>query len=351
MIRIPRSELEQFCADIFINLNIPEEEAWDSAKILVAADARGIPSHGVAHLARYTAGIRSGKIKGAVVPTILKETPLSRTIDAEGAMGMSLSRKCMDWVIEKALRQGAGFCAVRNSNHFGIAGYYTEMAARQGCIGMAFCNTAALGVPTYARKPWFGTNPIAFAAPGEKDDLFSLDMATTTVTRGRIEVAAREGEKLHPSWAVGKNGLSTDDPVSLLDDMLYLRGGGLLPLGGEGDAGYKGFGLAVMVDILSALLSGGTFGEEVRDSVETSARVCHFFMAIDIKMFRNLADFKADMSRMLKSIRKMEPAEGKERVLYAGLRHEETEAENNRLGIPLSDKTWEALQKEKNLPK
>jgi LDH2 family malate/lactate/ureidoglycolate dehydrogenase len=252
----------------------------------------------------------------------------------------------MDWVIDKAKKQGLGLCAVRNSNHFGIAGYYTEMAAKQGLIGIALTNTAALGVPTLARKPAFGTNPIAFAAPGEGRDMFSLDMATTTVTRGSVEISAREHLTMPEGWAVGKDGHTTYDPIQLLDDMLYLRGGGLLPLGGEGAAGYKGYGLAVMVDILCALLSGGDFGEDVRDSALTSARVCHFFMAIDIGMFRDLAAFKADMSLMLKRLTALEPAEGAERVFYAGLKAHEAEEEAEKLGVPLLENVWENVQQE-----
>jgi LDH2 family malate/lactate/ureidoglycolate dehydrogenase len=328
---------------MFRALGIPPEESDDSARILVAADARGIASHGVAHFSRYQAGIEAGRIKGGIVPTVLRETPISRVLDAEGAMGMSLSRKSMDWVIAAAREHGVGVCSIRNSNHFGIAGFYTEMAAQADLIGIALTNTAALGVPTYARDPFFGTNPIAFAAPGNNGQMFSLDMATTTVTRGAVEVYEREGKKLPPGWAVGKNGLTTDDPVSLLEDMLYLRGGGLLPLGGEGDAGYKGYGLAVMVDILTALTSGGTFGAAVRDSAVTSARVCHFFMALRIDLFRDSADFKADMTTMLAALNALPPAEGAGRVYYAGQKAQEAEAECGRIGVPVKVGVWENL--------
>ncbi|MDR1910051.1 MAG: Ldh family oxidoreductase [Spirochaetaceae bacterium] len=344
-VRILRRELEDFCSAIFCALGIPPREAEDSAKILVAADARGIPSHGVAHLSRYTRGIEAGLIRGGISPVVLRETAVSRVLDAGGAMGMSLSRAAMDWVIGAAEKHGVGLCSIRNSNHFGIAGYYTEMAARAGMIGMAFSNTAALGVPTNARNAFFGTNPIAFAAPGEGGDMFSLDMATTTVTRGRIEIAEREGRAIPPGWAVGVNGKATTDPARLLEDMLYLRGGGLLPLGGEGTAtgGYKGYGLAVMVDILCALTSGGTFGADVRDSETTSARVCHFFLALKLDMFRDPAEFKRDLSKMLRDLSSLSPAEGAERVYYAGLKSRENEEECGRLGVPVAGGVWAGL--------
>ncbi|MDR2402732.1 MAG: Ldh family oxidoreductase [Spirochaetaceae bacterium] len=346
MICIPRRDLEGLVSRIFQALGIPQEEADDSACILTAADARGIPSHGLGRINRYAQGIRAGLIRGNVEPRVLRETPLSRILDAEGGMGLSLSKKSMEWVIATARERGIGVCSIRNSNHFGIAGYYTEMAARQDMIGIAMTNTAALGVPTFARDAAFGTNPIAFAAPGLDGKLFSLDMATTTVTRGHVEICEREGRKIPPGWAVGKDGRSTDDPVSLLEDMLYLRGGGLLPLGGEGAAsgGYKGYGLAVMVDILTALTSGGTYGTAVRDSAITSARVCHFFMALRIDIFRDPGDFKRDMADMLDKLTALPPAEGAERVYYAGLRSREAEERSNTLGVPLSGMVWETIK-------
>jgi LDH2 family malate/lactate/ureidoglycolate dehydrogenase len=261
-------------------------------------------------------------------------------------MGMSLSKKSMARVIATAREKGMAVCAIRNSNHFGIAGFYSEMAAREDMLGIALTNTAALGVPTFARTPMFGTNPIAFAAPALDGRLFSLDMATTTVTRGAVEVCEREGKKIPPGWAVGRDGLSTGDPVSLLEDMLYLRGGGLLPLGGEGTlgGGYKGYGLAVMVDILCALCSGGLFGASVRDSEVTSARVCHFFMALRLDLFREPREFKRDLTRMLDELAALPPAQGAERVYYAGQRSQEAEARSNEAGVPLSERVWGELQ-------
>jgi LDH2 family malate/lactate/ureidoglycolate dehydrogenase len=345
MVYVSRRSLEELCAGIFTSLGLPPAEAEDSAEILVSADARGIRSHGLARIKRYADGIRAGHIRGGTAPLVLRETPLSLVLDAQGGMGLSLSKHSMERVIDMAAAAGIGVCSIRNSNHFGIAGYYSEMAARRDMIGIAMTNTAALGVPTFAREAMFGTNPIAFAAPGLGGDLFSLDMATTTVTRGKIEVAAREGTPLSPGWAVGTDGRSTAGAVRLLEDMLYQRGGGLLPLGGEGTAlgGHKGYGLAVMVDILCALSSGGIFGGAVMDSEITSARVCHFFMALRIDLFRDPEDFKRDISRMLGELRSLKPAEGAQRVYYAGLREQEAEARCETEGVPLADEVWKTL--------
>ncbi|MDR0602141.1 MAG: Ldh family oxidoreductase [Treponema sp.] len=347
MIHIERRALEKLCADIFTALGLASDEAEDSARILAAADARGIPSHGVARIRRYADGIREGAILCGARPLVLRETPVSFVLDAGGAMGLSLARRSMDRVIAMAEDKGFGVCSIRNSNHFGIAGYYAEMAARRDMIGIAMTNTAALGVPTYARKAMFGTNPIAFAAPASGGKLFSLDMASTTVTRGKIEVYQREGKKLPPFWAVDTEGRASGDAARLLEDMLYQRGGGLLPLGGEGEisGGHKGYGLAVMVDILTALCSGGTFGESVRDSEASSARVCHFFMALRIDLFRPPEDFRRDMSRMLGELSSLEPADGAERVWYAGLKEQEAEERSEREGVPLAGEVWETLKK------
>ena len=345
MLHIPRNELINLCAGIFQALGLPGEDAFDSAEILVAADARGIRSHGTARIRRYADGIRANYIKGNIDYKVLHETPISLVLDAQGGMGLSLSKKAMKIVIAKAKKQGIAVCSIRDSNHFGIAGFYSEMAAREDMIGIAMTNTAALGVPTFAREAAFGTNPIAFAAPALEGRLFSLDMATTTVTRGKIEVYQREGALLPNGWAVGTNGLVTDDPVSLLDDMLHQRCGGLLPLGGEGEvmAGYKGYGLGVLVDVLCAISSGGVFGRAVKDLEITSARVCHFLMAMDINIFRPASDFKKDLNDMLLDLNSLKPAEGADRVYYAGQKEQEAEEESNSRGVPLEEQVWETL--------
>jgi LDH2 family malate/lactate/ureidoglycolate dehydrogenase len=339
-IRIKRNDLEKFCTDVFFKLGLSEAEAADSAEILVAADARGIASHGVGRLWRYENGLKKGIMAGGVQPETLRETPISLVLDARGAMGLSLSKVTMAKVIDKAETMGAAFASIRNSNHFGIAGYYTEMAARRDMIGICMTNTAALGVPTFGRHAMFGTNPIAVSVPPLAGGMLTLDMAPTFVTRGKIEVYDREGKTLPSGWAVDTKGKGTTDAHGLLEDMLFQRGGGLLPLGGEGEefSGYKGYGLAVLVDIMTAVTSGGVFGRSVMDSEATSARVCHFFGAIRLDLFREPEELKSDMSRLLAELVNAEPAEGCERVYYAGLKEHEAEALSAKIGVPLSAK-------------
>jgi len=345
VVRVRWEDLEGLCAAVFEALGLPRDEAEDSSRILVAADARGIPSHGVARINRYAEGILLGVIKGSIKPQVLKETPITATWDAQGAMGLSVSKKAMEGAIAKAKAHGIGIYSVRNSNHFGIAGYYSEMAARAGLIGIAMTNTAALGVPTFGREAMFGTNPIAFAAPALGGRLFSLDMATTCVTRGKVEVYNRDGKRLPAGWAVGLDGRTEEDPAVLLANTLVQKGGGLLPLGGEGElhSGYKGYGLAVMVDILTALLAGGEFGHAVRDLEKTTARVCHFFLALQMDLFRPAEEFKKDLSALLDQLTASPKAEGAQRIYYAGLKEAEAMEACRQKGVPLKANVWKTL--------
>jgi L-2-hydroxycarboxylate dehydrogenase (NAD+) len=345
IIRIKREDLENLCTRVFIKLGMPELQARDSAEILVAADARGIGSHGVARLWRYVNGITAGIMLPVTESEVVHRTPISFVLDAKGGIGLSLSKRVMSEVVETAKKSGFAAASVRDSNHFGIAGYYALMAVPEDMIGIVMTNTAALGVPTFGKEAMFGTNPIAVAVPALNQPPFVLDMATTVVTRGKVETYERDEKPLPEGWAVNTEGLDTQDAESLLKDMLYQAGGGILPLGGRGEAfgGHKGFGLGVLVDILTAVTSGGTFGKTVKDSAETSARVCHFFAAIKIDLFRKPEEFRAAMDVLLTELRDAEPATGQERVYYAGLKEFEHEQLCERVGIPVPEKVWDRL--------
>ncbi|MBN1640286.1 MAG: Ldh family oxidoreductase [Anaerolineae bacterium] len=342
-VRVRRAELEAFCAGIFRQLGLAQADAQIAAQVLVAADARGIPSHGVARLGRYVNGLTSGVVDPRAQPETLSDTPTSIALDARGAMGAPVSARAMETVIRKAGTTGAAFGCVRNSNHFGIAGYYAMMALAHDMIGIAMTNTAALGVPTFGRQVMFGTNPIAFAAPADRERGFVLDMATTVVTRGKIEVYDRLGEPLPSGWAVDKTGRPAADAHNLLDDMFRRVGGGIMPLGGTGElfGGHKGYGLAVMVDILCAVLCGAPFGSSVADTARSSGRVSHFFGAVRIDTFRDPDAFRKDMDRMLAELRQSPPAEDAERVYYAGLKEFEHEEDAARTGVSILRATYE----------
>jgi L-2-hydroxycarboxylate dehydrogenase (NAD+) len=341
-VRVKRETLTAFCQRIFQRLDLAEVDAEMAARVLVAADARGIPSHGVARLWRYVNGLQMGQMLPNAPVEVVRDTPSSVVLDAHGAMGAPVSVRAMQRVIDKARANGAAFGCVRDSNHFGIAGYYAMMALEEEMLGLAMTNTAALGVPTFGRQVMYGTNPLAFAAPADKERAFVLDMSTTVVTRGKIEVYDRLDKELPPGWAVDKTGRSARDARSLLDDMFHRIGGGIMPLGGEGEmfGGHKGYGLAVMVDILCAVLCGSPFGQDVADAETTSGRVSHFFGAIRIDTFRDPSSFRRDMDQMLRALRGCPPAEGAERVYFAGQKEFEKEAECARLGVPMLRETY-----------
>ncbi len=343
--RIAREALEAFCQQVFQKLGLSEEDAGIAAAVLVAADARGIPSHGVARLQRYVNGLRAGLVLPDAPVEVIVDTPVSIVLDAHGAMGAPVSVRAMKGVIDKARSNGAAFGCVRDSTHFGIAGYYAMMALSEDMLGIAMTNTAALGVPTFGRQVMYGTNPLAFAAPADKERAFVLDMSTTVVTRGKIEVYERLGKALPSGWAVDRNGRPAVDARSLLDDMFHRVGGGILPLGGAGEelGGHKGYGLAVMVDILCAVLCGAPFGPSLSDTATSSGRVSHFFGAIRIDAFRDPRAFRRDMDRMLRDLRNCPPAEGAERVYFAGQKEFEKEEESLRLGVPLPRETYQRI--------
>jgi LDH2 family malate/lactate/ureidoglycolate dehydrogenase len=344
-VRVKREVLQAFCQGVFEQLGLAEADAVIAADVLIAADVRGIPSHGVARLQRYVNGLATGvMLPDAVVETVI-DTPSSLVLDAHGAMGAPVSYRAMERVIEKAGISGSAFACVRDSNHFGIAGYYAMMALEVDMIGIAMTSTATLGVPTFGRQAMFGTNPLAFAAPAAKEGAFVLDMATTVVTRGKVEVYNRLEKELPLGWAVDKKGAAARDAGALLDDFRHSRGGGILPLGGMGEqfGGHKGYGLAVMVDILCGVLCGTSFGLGLSDTASSSGRVSHFFGAIQIERFREPVEFRRDMDKMLQDLRECPTAEGAERVYFAGLKEMEHEAEVNRDGVPMLGKTYSQL--------
>jgi L-2-hydroxycarboxylate dehydrogenase (NAD+) len=338
--------LTKLCKDAFRYYGVAADDAQIAANVLVSADVRGIPSHGVGRLWRYVNGLKTGQMLPHAEISVLKETPVSVVVDANGGLGAPASVKSMRKVIDKAKKSGVGLGCIKNSNHFGIAGYYAMMALEHNMLGIAMTNTAALGVPTFGRQVMFGTNPLAFCAPADKAKAFVLDMSTTVVSRGKIEVYERENKALPHNWAVDKSGLSATAAGKILDDMFHRYGGGILPLGGIGEqfGGYKGYGLAVMVDILCAVLANAPFGPDISDTATSSARVSHFFGAVKIDCFCNPVDFRKDMDKMLSQLREALPAEGEDQVYFAGQKEFEHEGEAMRKGVPISVATFKNLK-------
>ncbi len=336
--------LKDFCTRVFQKLGVPEEDARITADVLVAADLRGVDSHGVARLRRYVEGIRNGMMLVHPDIKILTEMPVTATIDAGGGLGQPVSYRAMQMAIRKAREFGAGFVAVCNSNHYGIAGYYAMMALEHDCIGMSMTNADVLVVPTFGRNAMLGTNPIAVAAPAGSERPFVLDMATSTVPRGKLEVYNRLGKPLPQGWATDERGVGTTDAARVLDNFKKRAGGGLLPLGGEGEllSGHKGYGLALWVDIFSAVLSGAAFADLVypktADGKPLPSNIGHFFGAWRVDGFRPLEEFKAAMDELQQRLKNAPKAEGATRIYIHGEKEYEATEERLANGIPLNAK-------------
>ncbi len=230
--RYPADKIESFCSEALEKLEVPNEDADIVARVLVKADLRGIESHGVARMNRYVKGIQQGMMRPKANLRVVHETSNTATIDADAGLGQPVSYRAMQLAITKAREQSIGFVAVRNSNHFGIAGFYAMMSLPEDMIGICTTNSEVLVVPTFARNALLGTNPIAIAIPAGHERPFVLDMSTATVTRGKLEVFARSEERIPLNWATDENGIATDDPSRVLQNIIKRTGGGLLPLGG-----------------------------------------------------------------------------------------------------------------------
>ena len=349
-IRVPAEDLANFCLRVFQKLGIPEQDARITSDVLVMADLRGIDSHGVARLRRYVDGLRTGVMVAKPEVTVLRETPATALIDAGAGLGQPVSHQAMQKAIQKAVEVGAGFVALRNSNHYGIAGYYAMMALEHDCIGMSMTNADVLVVPTFGRDAMLGTNPVAVAAPANKERPFVLDMATSTVPRGKLEVYERQGKPVPMGWATDDRGLGTDDAHQVLENFKKRAGGGLLPLGGEGEllSGHKGYGLALWVDVFCAVLSGAAYATLVYpktpDGKPMPANLGHFFGAWRVDAFRPVDEFKAAMDDLQQRLKNTPKAEGQDRIYIHGEKEYEKAEHYSRDGIPINPKVVEDLK-------
>ncbi len=349
--RVQAEPLKEFCAQVFQKMGVSEEDARITADVLVTADLRGINSHGVARLRRYVNGLRDGVMIAQPEVQVVTETPATALIEAGAGLGQPVSYRAMERAIQKALDVGAGFVTVRNSNHFGIAGYYAMMALEHDCIGICMTNAAVLVVPTFGRDAMLGTNPIAVAAPADQERPFVLDMATSTVPRGKLEVYHRQEKPLPLGWATDETGTPTTDAERVLENFKQRAGGGLLPLGGAGELlrGYKGYGLALLVDVLCGVLSGAAYADLVYPKDEEGnplpSAIGHFFGAWQVDAFRPADAFKAAMDDLQRRLKDAPKAEGQNRVYIHGEKEYEEAEQTARDGVALNPKVvadlWE----------
>lgn len=335
--------LRIFCVQVFEKMDVPTADAEIIADVLLSANLRGIDSHGVARLRRYVKGLQDGVMLANPEEKVVSETATTALFDAGAGLGQPVSHRSMSMAIEKADRYGTGFVTVRNSNHYGIAGYYAMMALERDMIGISMTNAAVLVVPTFGRDARLGTNPIAVAAPTGQERPFVLDMATSTVSRGKLEVYNRAEKSLPLGWATDETGTPTADAARVLDNLLARRGGGLLPLGGAGEEfrGYKGYGLALLVDILSGVLPGAGYADNIYPKTPEGkplpADVGHFFGAIQVSAFRPLDEFKATMDDIIQRLRTTPKVESADRIYIHGEKEYEV-ADRRTDGIPLEPK-------------
>jgi LDH2 family malate/lactate/ureidoglycolate dehydrogenase len=343
-------KLMSFCTEVLERLGVPHEDARITADVLVAADLRGIDSHGVARMNRYVSGIQQGMMRPKANPRLIHETSSTATIDGDAGLGQPVSHRAMQLAIKKAREHSLGFVAVRNSNHFGIAGYYALMALKEDMIGICTTNSEVLVVPTFARNAMLGTNPIAIAVPSGQECPFVLDMSTSTVTRGKLEVYARLEKQIPLNWATDEKGVATDDPQRVLQNIAKRSGGGLLPLGGalEESGGHKGYGMALAVEIFSAVLSGALYANRVYPKNEQGkplpSGIGHFFGAVRIDAFRPEDEFKHDMDDLIRRLKNAPKADGAERIYIHGEKESEESQRRLEQGVPLNPKVAEELR-------
>jgi L-2-hydroxycarboxylate dehydrogenase (NAD+) len=323
-------------------LDVTPSDAADVADVLVAADIRGVESHGIARLDTfYCRRIEGGVVNARPQYRVICNRTTQFALDAGNGLGHPAGKHAMAAVIGKARDAGLAFGTVTNSNHYGIAAYYAMMALEHDLIGLSMTNSTHLAVPTFGRQKTQGTNPIAVAIPARDHPPFVLDMATTGVTFGRLEVSDRKGKPLKPGWAVGPNGNETLDPA------LAMTKGALLPLGGIGtdNGGHKGYGLGALVEILCGVLAGGPFGTALGldERGMHGGNVGHFFAAFRVDALRDLDAFRADLDRELQAFEASAPVPGAERVMTAGEPERLNTERFRREGVPIDPKVWETI--------
>lgn len=334
-------DLLEFVESVFLNLGVPEGDARVVADNLVTADLRGIESHGVARLRRYVEGLRRGAVKARPNIKVVREGPSYALVDGDSGLGQVVGKFSMELAIKKAGESGVGFVTVRMSNHFGIAGYYAMMALEHDMIGISMTNSRPLVAHTGALGKWLGTNPISMAAPTKTPPPFVLDMATSVAPIGKMEEFSRLGKKVPLGWGIDAQGRPCDDPNVIMKE------GALLPLGGLGElfGGHKGYGLALMVEILVSVLSGAAMLVEVgQTEAPKPANVGHFFMAVDVAKFMPLSEFKERMEKLRGTLKGAPLHPEFERIWIHGEKSYYTSLKRREEGIPIHKRVMEDMR-------
>lgn len=342
--RIKKDVLKKFCTEVFCYYGLDIAHAEICSDVLVTADLRGISSHGVDSLKRYIAGIKEGVIIPQNSPSIISDRKTALVIDANGGMGMVAGDLMMSKLLEKADMYGMGIGTVKESNHFGFGAYYAMKASKNNMLGLVLSNTASIAVPTYATIPMIGSNPISFAAPSSGEADFVLDMATTAVPRGLVKRFADENKPIPEGWAVNSNGEYVIEPQEVLRVLLE-NTGGLVPLGGKDthSGGHKGYGMNLMVDMLTGTLASFKNSYQIKDTKHAAGRSAQTYIVINISFFRDVDEFKDDINNLLMAMTQTPAIEGKQVTFHGKIEYERTIYQEQH-GILLSQTTYDALQ-------
>lgn len=332
--------LRDFTVEVFSSFAIPQKDAEVAADILALSDIRGIDSHGVARLHSYVGLLHEGRINPNPNIKIIRDRKSICTIDGDNGLGLVVGPKANKIVMEKARLHGSGWASVCNTNHFGIGSYYAFKALERDMIGISMTNTTKLVAPLWGAERMLGTNPISIAFPGLKEPPIVVDLATSAAAYGKIEIARRANEQVPSGCIIDNKGRLSTNPNDMIE------GGALLPLGSTKElGGHKGYALAAMVDILSAVLSGANWGPfappfALRQEIPTRSvgkGIGHFFGAMEIDGFMEVEEFKKRIDEWIKVFRQTKPADGTNGVLIPGDPEHEEEKIRKRNGIPLSD--------------
>ncbi len=346
---VNHKKLKAFMKEGFVNVGVPPEDAEISSEVLITSDLRGIDSHGIGRFKMYIDRIKAGIQLPVTNWKIIKETPTTLLIDGGNGMGHVVSHHAMERIIEKAKKYGMGSAAITNSTHFGIDGYYPLMAVKENMVGFAFTNARPSIAPTFGVEPMIGTNPISMAAPTDEECPFCIDGATSISQRGKIEQLEREEKETPEGWAIDENGKPYTDTSRLLVDLVK-RKAALLPLGGAGErlGGHKGYGLAVMVEILSAAFAGGPFGKALlgfdAEGNKIPYGLGHFFMVINIENFIPVDIFKKTTGEIVRTLRNSKKAPGHDRIYVAGEKECDKIKERSTKGIPINENLQKILR-------
>ena len=339
---------DDFMTAVFEKMGVPTEDARLCADVLLESDRRGIESHGCNRFKPiYIDRIKSGILNPVTKIDILKETPTTAVLDANYGMGMVASKKAMDMCIEKAHKYGMGMVAVRNSSHYGIAGYWTGLAAKENMIGISGTNARPSVAPTFGVENMLGTNPLTFSMPTDEPFPFTLDCATSVIQNGKIEYYARINHDTPKGLVISREGEELTDSAEILKKIRSQQAA-LAPLGGFGETtgGYKGYGYSTVVEILSAALQSGLFLKALDGKDEEGKirpyHLGHFFIAIDTEAFMGAEAFKKTCGDILRDLRGSEKAPGQERIYTAGEKEYDVWMYRKDKGVPVT----EAVQKE-----